>query len=460
MHRWFYIGIWFDTITHYKVNSYMMQLQHLIKRIKSSDIGRRMASGAFWSFTGTALAKLIVLVAGIVCAHVLSKQEYGEFGLVRSTISMFVVFGAAGLGVTASKYISQYRSDSPERIPSIYLLTNGFAWVTGSIMAVIVILSAPYIANDLLHADYLTNAIRVGALLLFVTVLNGAQNGTITGFEDFKSIAINTLIGSVFESVFMILGAYKFGVIGAVLGYGTGYIALYICNYISIVKLFNCYDLSRSFRNFSKKDVSLLYKYSLPAMLSSLVVAPTYWALRTMLASNAGFEELALYEAADQWKIIMMFIPSTLSSIILPILSSVQSEGYDKFWKVLKINLLLNGGISLCVAIAVSLFSPIIMHLYGSNYVGGELTIIVLAISTIFAATSNVVGLSIYSTAKMWTGFLFNTIWALLTLLFGFIFVKNNMGALGIALAITIAYILHSIYQFAYLDISIKNKMI
>ena len=85
-------------------------LRKLYDRILLSDIGSRMAHGAFWTFCGTVLGKFFVLIAGIVVANILGKEQYGELGLVRSTINMFVIFGAAGLGLTATKYIAEFRN--------------------------------------------------------------------------------------------------------------------------------------------------------------------------------------------------------------------------------------------------------------------------------------------------------------------------------------------------------------
>lgn len=74
--------------------------------------------------TGIALAKFLVLVAGILCARILGASHFGELGIVRSTIGMFVVIGASGLGYTANKYIAEYRaSKDVEKIAQIYNLT-------------------------------------------------------------------------------------------------------------------------------------------------------------------------------------------------------------------------------------------------------------------------------------------------------------------------------------------------
>ena len=71
-----------------------MTTHALIDRIKDSDIARRISKGAFWSFTGTALGKFFVLLTGIVCARILGKEGFGELGIIRSTLGMFIILGA------------------------------------------------------------------------------------------------------------------------------------------------------------------------------------------------------------------------------------------------------------------------------------------------------------------------------------------------------------------------------
>lgn len=431
-------------------------VNNLIVKGKTSDVVQRMASGAFWSFSGTAIAKFIVLIAGIFCARILDKDEYGEFGMVRSTINMFIVFGVAGLGLTATKYISEYKEWQKERVSSIYLLTNGFAFVTGLAVAIIIIVFAPELANNTLHSPQLINDIRIGALLLFVSVINAAQTGTLSGLENFKGIALNTLKGSIAEAIGMLLGAYYWGVTGAILGYGIGFIVLYVTNHFSIRQSLKERDISIHWSSFQKKDLELLYKFSLPAALSSIMVMPVFWIVRSMLVRANGFGELAIYEAADQWKVIILFIPSAVSQIVLPILSSIVHIDRNKFWKVVVINIGVNASIALVLAIIVSLLGNSIMGLYGDDY-DNVTPLVYLSLSTIFTSISSVIGLTIASKAKMWVGFSFNLVWAVMLICFSYFFLRLNMGASGIALAILCAYVIHALAQFTYLMFSLKN---
>ena len=103
-------------------------IEPLYRRLMASDITKRMMSGAFWSFTGTALGKFFVFLTGIICARFLGKEQFGELGMVRSTIGMFIIVGAGGIGVTATRFISLYRKDQQEHAASIYKLSTRFSW--------------------------------------------------------------------------------------------------------------------------------------------------------------------------------------------------------------------------------------------------------------------------------------------------------------------------------------------
>ena len=430
---------------------------NLINHIKGSNIAKRILSGAFWSFVGSASGRLIVLLSGIIVAHILTKQEYGQLGMVRSTIYMFVVMGNAGLGFTAAKYISEYRKTRKEKIPGVYLLTNGFAFFTGLLVTLLVLLLAPFLADKVLHSPDIEVSLRIGAIWLFVTVINAAQGGTLTGFEKFKASAINQLFGCVAESVLMIIGAIYGGVFGALFGYGIGYIVLYVLNNISIKRVLKEENIKVNYSYFDKSELSLLYKFSLPAALSSLLVTPVFWMARTLLVRNGGFDEMAVYEAAEQWRVIILFIPMSISQVVLPILSSTVSDGMDKYWKVLKYNLFLNVSIAFFIAVIVCASSPIIMSLYGKEY-SNYLPIVFLALSTIFSAICNVVGHAISSRAKMWQGLAFNIIWAILLMVFTYLFVVQfEYGSLGLALAVLLAYLFHCINQSFYLISNVKK---
>ncbi len=429
----------------------IMSIKNIILSLQSSDLAKRIMSGAFWSVFGTAMGKVIVLVAGIVCANILGKVGYGQLGIVRSTINLFVVFGSVGMGVTASKYIAQYKNTDKEYAGKIASITQLFAIFAGGIASLVVLVFANQLASSALNAPELASEIRVGAILLFVTILNGAQNGILAGFEQFRVIARNTFVASACEGGLMVLGAWLDGVFGAVLGFGVGYAVLYLCNRFSINITCREKKIRQHWKGIKWNDLRILYQFSLPAALSSLLVMPAYWIVRTLIIRYNGFGELGIYEAADQWRVIILFIPGALSQIVLPILSNViEEDGCQSFWKVIWSNIAINAVITSIMSLMVMLCGEWLMQLNGKEFMGSG-AVTCLAFSTVFSSAATVVGNAITSRGKVWTGFAFNFVWAGMFIGFSLYALNAGLASMGVAIALLAAYALHTSFQLIYL---------
>jgi len=182
------------------------------------------------------------------------------------------------------------------------------------------------------------------------------------------------------------------------------------------------------------------------------MIGPVMWTCNALLVNQpGGYGQMALFDAAYQWCAAIQFIPVMIGQIVLPILSNLNGrDENDKFRKVLHLNMFLNGGIALVVGIPVILMAPLIMQSYGAGFDRGASVLTVLSISTVLVTFNNVIGQAIASKGKMWTGLFMNSLWAATLLLCGFITIRLGYGAIGLALANLIAYICHSIWQFAY----------
>ena len=164
---------------------------------------------------------------------------------------------------------------------------------------------------------------------------------------------------------------------------------------------------------------------------------------------------MALFDVADQWSLAVMFIPSALSQIVLPLLSNTLSDGTkQQYIKLIKTNLLVNFAISSTIALVIILASPLILKMYGSEY-GDNLPMIVMMVATICMSICNVAGQIIASQNEMWLGFMFNLMWAAYIVLFINIF--KEYGALGLTLTIMCSYLLHLIGQLVFIYIKLHK---
>jgi O-antigen/teichoic acid export membrane protein len=426
-------------------------------RIASTEIGRRMAYGAFWSLTGSLVSQGLMLLASIVVARLLGKAEYGQLGMIRSTVNMFAVFAGFGLGMTATKYISQFRNSEREKTGKIIGLTTLFAGFTGGLIALIILLMAPYLAASQLHAPELVNEIRLGAVMLFFSALNGAQTGALSGFEAFKTIAKVNLISGLLAFPVQVFFTWFFGLPGSVMGFGANFLILWILNFFSLRRTASKAGIKIHFRG-ALHEWKVLFHFSLPALLSGLLVAPVMWICNLMLVDRpGGYGEMALFDAANQWRNAVLFIPAILAQIALPMLSSHSADPV-KFNRILNVNIRMNLLVALLFAVIIALLSGYIMSSYGTGFAEGRLVLVFLAFSTVLVAVNNIIGQAIAGKGKMWPGFFLNLIWSAVILASSTILLRLGYGATGLAAAFLISYSVHTITQTIYIKAQIRRQ--
>ena len=68
----------------------------------------------------------------------------------------------------------------------------------------------------------------------------------------------------------------------------------------------------------------ILWKYALPSVLSGVLYFPAVWFANSMLVKQpGGYGELGLFNAANQLRMAVIFLPGLLTVAMLPILSEV-----------------------------------------------------------------------------------------------------------------------------------------
>lgn len=423
-----------------------------------TSLKSRLLNGAFWSVLGAVGGKGLVLIAFIIVARIIGQRAYGEFGIIRSTINMFTVFASAGIGYTASKYIAQHRNRQPQAAGEIYALSNVLAWAIGFLFALLLVAFSSLIAERSLQNPLLADDIKWGALVLFFTTLNGVQNGALSGFEAFKPIAVNTFLSGLFQSICLVAGCYFWGIEGCIAGLGLGCVALYFLNHYSIRRYLKQYAIVPEVRRVKKQTWRVLWKFSFPAILSSVMVLPVLWWAKTYLVRQAGYVEMADFDVADQWGVMVLFIPATLSQVILPLLSNTLEEGTTgQYFRLIRVNILLNVVISSFIALGVIVLGKYILSFYGKGFVEVQ-PLIYMMIATVIMSACHVVGQVFASQDKMWLGVMFNFIWAVWIVIFTILLVGNGYGAGGLALAIVFSYVLHFIFQGIYIFKFLKKQ--
>ncbi len=185
----------------------------VIVKVQASKIGFRLAKGTFWSWWCGDLAWPHACRCRLRCPRV-GQDAYGELGIIQSTVGMFGVFASFSLGLTATKHVAEFRRSDPAAGRIIGLLRL-IAIASGGIMALGLFLFAGGWRNTR-SMPRISVAFFASAPILFLSAINGAQTGALTGFEAFKTIAYVNLLVGLCSFPILLGGAYFGGLAGTV----------------------------------------------------------------------------------------------------------------------------------------------------------------------------------------------------------------------------------------------------
>ena len=418
----------------------------------------RFARGIFWAVSGALISQALTLGASVIAARLLGKVQFGELGMIYSTLGMFGVLAGFGLGTTATKHIAEFRSGDPERAGRILGLSSVVAWVSSLITALLIVSLAPWLSRTALSAPHLADALRIGATLLFFNAVNGAQTGALSGFEAFREIAGLNLIRGAITFPLVVGGVWLADLNGAVAGLSLAAAAGCAVTAVAIRRKAAAHSIRISYRGL-RRELPILWRFSLPAVLASSLVGPAMWCSSTFLvASRNGYAEMGVFSAANQWRNAVLFLPGLIGQVMLPVVSDLW--GQNRFRETRK---LLLGATALCLLAAGPILLPMflvrrqIMSMYGASFASRGAVLPMTGSAAALIAVQSPAATLVVAASRMWAGAAMNAAWALVLLGSSWYFLRANWGADGLAAAYLVAYAAHSIWTFGFAA-AILNK--
>ncbi len=420
----------------------------------------RFFTGVFWTVVGVLFSQVLGMVAGVITARLLGKVGYGEFGIINSTLGTFGTFAGLGLGMTATRHVAQHRAVDPALAGRILGLIIQVAFLSGALVAAVLYLLAPLLAEQTLKAPYLSGELRIGCLLLFVNAMNGTQIGALAGLEAFKATAVVNGVRAALNLPMMVGGAFWFGVPGVVVATVIVGVASWILNGVAMNLECQKSGIQIRYRE-SWAEMGVLWTFSLPAFLCNIAQATTLWVADAILVNQAsGYGKLGLFNAADQWRTVLIFLPSAFLQVALPLMSRSlgtgdTSNGYGR-------SLLMTQGFSILavlpVGTALMFLSDQVMKLYGSAFSAGGIVLVGVVAGVMIQSVVAATGPAIQAAGKMWVGFGINALWG--TTLISVVWAAAPVwGATGVAFAFVLSYLLLAIVSFAYLKPMLPANM-
>jgi len=345
---------------------------------------KKILNNSFLLLLGNIVGRFTMFVTNIIAARFLSQEMFGQFMMIRNTMSMLESIVNGSIGSPMIKRIaesSHQKKDLNSVINAIFFINLTIIFL----VSILLFIFTPWIIETyFLGKSHLITAFYIGILLFAGTILSSLLQSILIGLEKYKIIAFSSFITSLLSLPIIIFLIYNFNLNGVIFGVSCYFIIDFIVKYIQFKKLpiTNIFKQNKPQILFEIKNLLNSSKYLL---FSTIIISFTFWYARILIINKTNhFENIAIFDAAFQWLSIIMIITGATTSVALPMMSKVINQNNNDEKKVFYINLFVNLFISIFIMVLFVVFSQNIMALYGENYIQGSNTLIILAISSVF----------------------------------------------------------------------------
>ena len=168
------------------------QIKKYLQNLKNTKLIR----DSFWSLFGNVINKGFAIVAGIIIARVLGKDIFGEYSIIKSTLTSAALFSNFGLVYTSTKFISEGKRKNEKDLKLIISYSNKIVFLLSSVAAILLLLFAEYVSVVVFNTASLKSPLQIFSLLIVANSLTALQIGVLSGLGKFKEMSrINTISG-------------------------------------------------------------------------------------------------------------------------------------------------------------------------------------------------------------------------------------------------------------------------
>jgi O-antigen/teichoic acid export membrane protein len=422
--------------------------------VNEPSIRDRVLKGAALNLIAVVFNQGSTLLVNIAVARLLLKEAFGEYAIIQGTLLTAGALSQLSTGYTASKYIAEYRRSDPARAGRVMGLCATIAGMTAIAGALLLVLAAPWIAQTVLNNPSLAPLLMIGSVFVFFSAMNGYQLGALSGFEAYDALARAGIASGLVALIVISGGAWLGGLHGAILGLGISAIIRFAIHLVWLKSESCDRGIAATYGRALVQEKSVVLRFALPAAITAYFSLPMIWLGNSFLVRQpGGYAEMAVYAAASNLRMLVLFLPQVLNTVSLTVLNNVKGHCDPKKYQMLyRNNVLTILVLTLMVAGLASFIAPPALKVFGKDFMAGTMVLQVLLCSTVFEGLSIALYQHLQAQEKLWS-----TLFWITAPREGLFFVlamilTPTKGALGLAIAyasswmvamIAIAFLIH-----------------
>ncbi len=399
-------------------------------------------------------SKIFAFLGGTALVRILTQNSYGLYVYVLNSISILYLLCDFGASNALLQYLLENKNNIKKQVAFANLALKILLFASG-ISAVLILFSPLFYPFTIREAKVLTPILFLLPILsnfnLFIPMIlrSNLQN---------QRYALFQVVSTAFNYVFLIIFAYTWGVIGAL-------ISVYVFNLLTLILgIYLIKDSLSKFKTYqeskiTKQEKKEFFGFALFTQLNNtigglLLIVDTFLVGLLMAESTS----VAIYKVASSIPINLAFIPTSVVIYISPyfIKNNKNIEWIKRNFKKMIFNGIFIYGI---MSVGLILFGKIVIStLFGVKYLPGLSTYIILIVGFFVSATFKIpVSNVIYTMKKVKVNLVVNITSIIINIILNVFFIKK-WGFMGAALSTTLIHVITSIIYMVYVLILFKQK--
>lgn len=397
---------------------------------------RTLAPAVLWQLTGAIANQGSTLVANIVLANILGASVFGQYALVSSTVVAASQLAQLGLGVTATKYVAQWRLREPQRAGDVIALCCLVGTALAIAATAALALGAGVIARSVMHAPGLAGILAFAAGFVPFAIVNGCLIGALAGLSRFESVGrVLLAAGIAYVTLCVSLGRI-FGLNGAIVGVIVSSVFQTVMLVVAVLRSLHAAGMHVRWKR-ALRESSVLFRFAIPGALGGLTSIPALWFGTALIARHAhGTVEVALYAAAYNLAMLVLFVPNVLNSVVASFLNSrMGAADHGGVQSLYRFNMLVALGLVMLGALFTALLSSPLLSVYGAQFRAARPALLVLLVATIPEICTIAMSQRLQLHSRMWSALFTINIPRDLSIVIAAVLLVQAYGAVGMAFA-------------------------
>jgi len=412
---------------------------------------RAIAKGSLLTFIGTGASAVLLFITNSLLARGLGREMYGQYSLVLATIEIAVLISALGLGTGVARYIPFLREHGKTADLRRVIRAALFGTlVAGCLVAIGVIILAPWLADSFFHDPELRLALTVTAIGIPLFALLELLASILRGFGDvrarvyFQDFLFHGLVGVSVVAVLVfqlqLAETLLSRVVAALISVGA--LAVYVRQKLPALLPDSLVPPT------SASIFRALIFFSIPLLGTSLLSVLLVRSDTILLGYFLDASDVGLYNGAAPIARILQFIQSSIGYIFLPVITGLyarrQTEELRRSFIVITKWTFF---VTFPIFLTIFLFPAQTLTLFfGDEFLAGASVLRVLLLGTLFDVTVGLNSILLISLGKQKTVLAATSIAVIGNLGLNLLLIPP-FGIVGSAIATATAIVLTNIYN-------------